>query len=110
MAAVIFVCCHSNLDLSAFPVLLNWCNNTSTCTWVNENCKHGMSGCRLGRLFIGLFMGTKIGIQAEWNSTYLNFIADGILCLKKGNANGDFGYAKLKQYYPILDPCRQFKS
>jgi hypothetical protein len=35
-------------------------------------------------LFAGLSMGTKIGIQAKWISTYLNFIVGDILRLKKG--------------------------
>ena len=68
-----------------------------------------MIGCRLGRLFVRLLMGIKIGIQAEWILTHLNFIAGDILRLKKENADGDFDYATLKQTYPRLDPCRQFQ-
>ena len=109
MAAAIFVCDHDNLDLSAFTVLLNWCNNTTACTWVNKNCKHGMIGRRRGRLLAGLLMRTKIGVQVEWISTYLIFIADDISHLKKESAEGDFDYRKLKESYPILDPCRQFQ-
>ena len=41
-------------------------------------------------------MGTKIGVQAEWISTHLNFIADDISRLKKSNENGDYDYANLK--------------
>jgi hypothetical protein len=44
-----------------------------------------MIGRRLGRLFVGLLMGTKIGIQAEWISTHLNVIADDISRLKNEN-------------------------
>ena len=65
MAAAIFVCDHDGIDLSSYPVLLNWCDNTTACTWINRNCKHSMIGQQLGRLFVGLLMGTKIGIQAE---------------------------------------------
>ena len=45
-------------------------------------------------------MGTKIGVQAEWLSTHLNFIADDISRLKKSNENGDYDYANLKKVLP----------
>ena len=68
-----------------------------------------MIGRRLGRLFVGLLMSTKIGVQAEWISIHLNFIADNISCLKKENVDGDFNHAELKQSYPVFAPCRQFQ-
>ena len=102
MAAAIFVCDHDNIDSDAFPVLLNWCDNTATCTWVNNNFKHSMIGRRLGRLFVGLLMSTKIGVQAEWISTHLNFIADNISRLKKESVDGDFNYAELKKLTQFL--------
>ena len=110
MAAAIFVCDHDHIDLSKFPVLLNYCDNTAACNWVNEHCKHSMIGWRLGRLFVGLLMSTKIGVQAEWISTYLNFIADDISRLKTESADGEFDYADLKITYPILESCRQFQT
>ena len=54
-------------------------------------------------------MSTKIGVQAEWISTHLNFIADNISRLKKESVDDDFNYAELKQTYPVLAPCRQFQ-
>ena len=108
MTAAIFVCDHDNFDLDSYPVLLNWCDDTAACTWVNKNCKHSMIGRRLGCLFVGLLMGAKIGIQAEWISTHLNVIADDISRLKNEN-DGDFDYGKLKEIYPILRPCQQFQ-
>ena len=68
-----------------------------------------MTGQRLGRLFVDLLMSTKIGVQAEWISTYLNFIADDISRLKTESADGKFDYADLKITYPILESCRQFQ-
>jgi hypothetical protein len=109
MAAAIFACHMDGIDLSHFPVLLNWCDNTSACSWVNSKCKHSLIGRRLGRLFVGLLMGTKLGIQAEWISTHLNFIADDLSRLKNEDENGDFDYAKLKLTYPMLKNCRQFQ-
>ena len=49
MAAAISVCNHDGLDLSKFPVLLNYCDNLVACNWVNEYCKYSMIGRRLGR-------------------------------------------------------------
>ena len=109
MAAAIFVCDHDDIDLATCPMLLNYCDNTAACTWVNDNCKHSLIGRRLGRIFVGLIMGTKIGIQCEWILTYLNYIADDISRLKELDEHGEFDYAELKKTYPILEPCRKFK-
>ena len=109
MAAVIFICNHDGIDLSAFPVLLNWCDNTAACCWVNHKCKYSLIGQRLGQFFVRLLMGTNIGIQAEWISTHLNFIADDISRLKIENESYDFDYKSLTKTYPILRDCRQFQ-
>ena len=71
MAAAVFVCDHDAVALSSFPVLLNWCANTTACTWINKNCKHSMIRQQFGRLFVGLLRGTKIELQAAWISTHL---------------------------------------
>ena len=55
-----------------------------------------MIGRRLGRLFVGVLIDTKIWIQAEWISTHLNVIADNVSKLKDEN-DGDFSYAKLRE-------------
>jgi hypothetical protein len=52
----------------------------------------------------------NIGVQVEWISTFLNFIANDISRPKKESAKGDFGYGRLKETYPILDPCRRFQQ
>ena len=108
-AAAIFICDHDGIDLSDFPVLLNWCDNVSACAWINYKCKYSLIGRRLARLFVGLLMNTKIGIQADWISTHLNFIADDISRLKQEDADGNFDYKKLRLTYPILRDCRQFQ-
>ena len=54
-------------------------------------------------------MNTKIGIQADWISTHLNFIADDISRLKQKDVDGNFDYKKLCLTYPILHDCRQFQ-
>jgi hypothetical protein len=64
MVAAIFVCDHDNIDLHVFPMLLNWCDSTSACTWVNTNYKHSMSGCHLSQLFVGVLMNKNVGVQA----------------------------------------------
>jgi hypothetical protein len=109
IAAVIHVCHVDGIDLSQHPVLLNWCDSSSACCWVNHKCKYSLIGRRLGRLFVGMLMGTKIGVQAEWISTHLNFIADDISRLQDENEDGDFDYSQLIKTYPILRACRQFQ-
>jgi len=109
MAAVIFVCDADGIALSDYPVLLNWCDNQSACCWVNHKCKYSLIGRRLARLFVGMLMGTKIGVQAEWISTHLNFIADDISRIQKESVDGNFNYAQLTQTYPVLRDCRQFE-
>ena len=88
-----------------FPFFWDLCDNMSSTTWANKNCKYSLIGRRLARFFIGLLMGTNIGIQAEWLSTHANFIADHISRLKDADGNGDFDYAALKITYPCLKPC-----
>ena len=109
LAAAIFVCDHDKVDLSMYPIFLNLCDNMSSTTWVNKNCKYSLIGRRLARFFIGLLMGTNIGIQAEWLSTHANFIADDISRLKDMDGDGIFDYSALKITYPCLQPCRQFQ-
>ena len=107
-AAAICVCAFDKIDLSTHPVLLNFCDNTSACSWVNNFCKRSMIGRRLGRLFVGLLMSTKLAVQAEWISTTENEIADEISRLKR-NLDGVFDYSNLKASYPSLSACRQFQ-
>ena len=109
LASTIFACDHDEVDLSLFPVFLNLCDNISSTTWVNKNCKYSLIGRRLARFFVDLLMGTNIDIQAEWLSTHKTFFADDISCLKDKNGNGDFDYKQLKNSYSCLKPCRQFQ-
>ena len=109
LAAAIFVCNHDKLDLSMYPVFLDLCDNMSSTTWVDKNYKYNLIGRCLARFFIGLLMGTNIGIQAEWLSTHANFIADDISLLKEKDGDGNVDYSALKITYPCLQPCRQFQ-
>ena len=108
MAAAIFVCDHDDLDLSKFPILLIYCDNTAACNWVNKHCKHSMIGHWLDHLFVGLLMSTNIGVQAEWILTYLNFAND-ISHLKTESEEEKIDYVELKITYPILEPCCPFQ-
>ena len=51
-AAAIYVCWHDGIDLGHFPTILNWCDNTSTCRWINTRCKESLIGRALGRFFV----------------------------------------------------------
>ena len=64
-AAAIYACHVDDIDLSNYPVLLNWCDNIAATCWVNIRCESSTIGCNLAKLFIGLLMGTNLGIQAK---------------------------------------------
>jgi hypothetical protein len=106
-AAAIYACFVDGISLDAFPLLANDCDNTSACSWINFGCKTSLCGRALGRLFVGLLMGTKLGIQAEWISTTMNKIADEISRLH--GVDGEYDYSQLLTDYPVLSNCRQFQ-
>ena len=108
LAAAIFFCDSDKIDLSRYPVLRSWCDNTSACSWVNYRCKESMIGRELGKLFIGLLMSTNLGIQAEWLSTDHNVVSDDISRVKE-NGDGNFDYTELLTAHPSLKTCRQFQ-
>jgi hypothetical protein len=107
-AAAIHVCWLDGIDLDAFPVLSNDCDNTAAVSWCNVNCKTSMLGRELGKVFVGLLMSTKLGIQAEWISTKMNEIADEISRIH--GKDGEYDYSQLISNYPVLSDCRQFQS
>ena len=101
-------CCHvDGIDLSNYPGILNWCDNTSACAWINCKCKTSLLGRNLALIFLGLLMGTNLGIQAEWLPTALNVIADDISRLT--DDNGYYDYAQLLTDHPALASCRKFQ-
>ena len=108
MAASIFACHHDGVDMSSYPVLLNWCDNTAACAWVSYRCKESLIGRRLARLLIGLIMGTSLGIQAEWISTFDNVIADDVSRLTLPIGRQDFDYTQFLSTQPSLSSCRIF--
>ena len=63
-AASIYACHVDNIDLSSYPVLLNWCDNSSATASVNHCCKESLIGHELAKIFVGLLMSTDLGIQA----------------------------------------------
>ena len=107
-AASIYACWHDNVDLSAYPVLLNWCDNTSAGSWANTRCKSSLIGRALGRYFCGLLMSSNLGIQAEYISTTLNVVADDISRLKSDD-NVDVDYSTVMTSHPVLQSCRLFQ-
>ena len=106
LAGTIVACHEDGIDLSWLPILLNWCDNTAACSWINKKCGGGLIARALGRLFIGLLMSTKISINAKWLSTYSNRIADEISRVKKTGAEYDF--SRLLLNFPQLQNCRRF--
>lgn len=106
-AAAIVACFVDGISLDAFPMLANDCDNTSACSWVNVNCKTSMAGRALGRIFVGMLMSTKLGIQANWISTHMNKIADEIS--RVHGKDGEYDYSQLLTDYPVLSDCRVFQ-
>lgn len=106
LAAAIVVCATDGLDTSYIPILLNYCDNTSACSWVTKRCRGGLIGRALGRLFMGLLLSTDIGIQAEWLSTTDNKLAD--LISRFTGQNIDYDFSRLIVDYPQLKVCRRF--
>ena len=106
-AAVIYFCEVDGIDLSNCPLIHNWCDSTTACAWANSKCKNSMIGRALGRIFLGLLMSTKLGIQAKWLETELNKLADDISRLKDDDHNYD--YSRLIIDHPCLANCRQFQ-
>ena len=91
--------------MSECPVLLIWYHNQPVYCWVNYKCKYSLIGRWLVCLFVGMLMGTKIVVQAEWISTHLNCIANDISHFQKESVDGNFDYAQLTQTYPVLCDC-----
>ena len=96
-----------DIDLYNYLVLLNWCDNKAATCWVNVRCKSSMIGRNLANNFIGLLVGTNLGIQAKWLSTKLNVIADHISHLE--DADGNYDYSQLIVDHPSLKTCHQFQ-
>jgi hypothetical protein len=69
-AAAIYACWHDGIDLSHFPTILNWCDNTSACSWINTHCKESLIGCTLGRFFLCNDNGIR-----SWSGCRLHFSA-----------------------------------
>ena len=97
-AAAIYACHVDDIDLSNYPVLLNWCANKAATCWVNVRCKSSMIGRNLAKISIGLLMGTNLSIHAEGLSTKLNVIADDISRLE--DADGNYDYSQLIVDHP----------
>mmetsp|Transcript_38437 Transcript_38437/g.92017 ORF Transcript_38437/g.92017 Transcript_38437/m.92017 type:complete len:864 (+) Transcript_38437:1-2592(+) len=105
-AAALCACHVDGVNVSACPVLLNYCDNTSACSWINKKCRDSLLGRRLGRVFAGLMWGREIGVQCEWLSTHDNEIADRISRVK--HESGAFDYSLLLAEFPQLQCCRTF--
>jgi len=106
-AAAIYACHVDDIDLSNYPVLLNWCANKAATCWVNVRCKSSMIGRNLAKISIGLLMGTNLSIHAGWLSTKLNVIADNVPRLE--DADGNYDYSQLIVDHPSLINCCQFQ-
>ena len=76
MAAAIATCAHDGQDLSDHPVLCNACDGLSASDWLNFKCKTSLIGRMVGRFFIGLLMGTSLGMQAQGDPSLVQLELD----------------------------------
>ena len=106
-AAAIVACHKDGTSLDAFPMLANDCNGTSACNWVNFNCKTNMMGRALGRIYVGMLMSTKLGIQASLVSSVENEIAAEVS--QSQGKDGVYEYSRIHTNYPALSCCRLFQ-
>ena len=65
IAAAICACDQDEKDLDGYPVLMNVCDDLSAGAWLNFRCKTSLMGRAMGRVLIGLLMGTNLGIQGD---------------------------------------------
>ena len=95
-----------------WPVILCMCDNTTAINWVNHRCKGSPLGRALGRLFVGLLMGRRLGINSAYINTHDNVVADGLsrfkaITIRNSHSYSTFDYSTLKQRYStILGDCR----
>jgi len=83
--AAIYVGWHDGIDLGHLPAILNWCDNTSACRWINTRCKESLIGRALGCFFCGMIVGTALGLDADYISMHANEVADDISRLKRSS-------------------------
>ena len=105
MAAAIATCAHDGRDLSDHPVLCNACDGLSASDWLNFKCKTSLIGRTVGRFFIGLLMGTSLGIQAQGDPSLVQLELDRM-------GAGSFHRLHAPDYLtncPHLKPCRLFQ-
>ena len=106
---------NSDFTDDPWPVLLAWCDNMSAVKWVNQACMKSDIGRELGRLFCGLLIGSKLGINSKWLSTLANEVADEISRLKsehnKENPTShhpSINYKTLFKSFPQLEACKKW--
>ena len=107
-ATAIYACWHNGIDLSHFPTILNWCDNTSACKWINTRCKESLIGHTLGRLFLWIDNGIRSWSGRRLHLDVWNVVADDISHLKR-SSDGHYDHSKLTSDHPLLCSCRTFQ-
>lgn len=103
----------NNVTDDPWPVLLTWCDNKSAVRWITQACMTSEIGRELGRLFCGLLIDSKLGINSKWLSTLENVVADDISRLKEQyklqnptSYHPSINYQTLFQSHPQLADCQ----
>jgi hypothetical protein len=110
--AAITAISEGNIINDPHPVVLCVTDNISAKNWTTHTCKKSIIGRALARFFCGLLIGSDVGINATWISTFENKIADEISRIKKSTHDSfsfQYDFAKLQQDHAELRHCRFFQ-
>ena len=89
-----------------YPVLLNWCDNTSADSWVARACRSSIQGKALGLLLCSYLINCDAGLRSSHLSGDTNTIADRISRFHTSGSSPDF--SRLLQATPQLRCCRRY--
>ena len=98
----------SGITTDPHPVIRLITDNTSALNWTLHTSKTSLIGRALARFFCGMLIDSPVGINAKWIGTHGNVIADKISRFDPSSCELE-SFAKLKQEYPQLEPCRSFQ-
>ena len=89
-----------------YPVLLNWCDNTSADSWLARASRSSPQGKKLGLLLCSYLINSNVGIRSSHVAGIANTIADRISRYHTSGSTPNF--ATLLQEIPQLRSCRRY--
>ena len=89
-----------------YPVLLNWCDNTTSSAWIARASRSSAKGKALGRILCSYMINSPLAIRSNHIKGTLNYIAD-----KISRTHSSYSYPNfttLLQDIPQLRSCRRY--